>query len=379
MPTRKLLAELREWAANTMDDARISRVYFGADGALKLVVTTVTKGEAELVQRKFKELRDKHLAADAPRGDSQRPVAPAGARVLVGVLLQPPKEAPETFGGSLTAHLRNEVAGDQKKWHGVLIERGLFDAEGRYTLRGVVDNAQQNGELAKLLDGLKSDPQWAEFFREPANKPALDVVPLRDLLDRVKRVAPAYPEFDGLRIESARYDADANLIFEATVAGALADEPAKLLAKLIRDHKDYRRRAPKRVKIVRTGGPAAPGGDDGFSMATGAKLLNGTDEKKAQAWLDSALLNYANESGVWYLSAYQNYLKGDTELVRRDLFRVIELEGALAPNGTAQRNRRYESLKNLQGKARNELDALWLEYLREVKDGAKRITMTKEK
>ena len=58
---------------------------------------------------------------------------------------------------------------------------------------------------------------------------------------------------------------------------------------------------------------------------------------------------------------------------------MIELEGPIEFNGTAQRKRRYEAAKNIQGKVRNELESLWLDYFREVKDGAKRMTMTKEK
>lgn len=365
--TKKLLAELREWAASTMDDARVARVYYGAGGALTLDAKTVTKGEAEQVQRKFQELIGKHLA-------------PASSQLPGAVNAPAPAANVSTFGASLTAHLRKEMTSDPKEWAGVLIERGFFDAENRYTLRGLVDSAKQNDQLAKLLDGLKGNPKWGEFFAAAPNEPAFEVMPLSSLLERVKRVTPAYPEFDGVRIESARYDADVNLIFDATAVGKVGAAPAQLLAKLIREHKDYKRHAPAgtQVKIVAVGEPVA-GDRDRFSLAAGAKLLEGTDEKKTRAWLDGAVLNFANESGVWYLSAYHHYLKGDTELVRRDLHRMVELEDARALNGAAQRTRRYEAVKNLQGKERNDLDALWQECLREAKDGPKRITMTKEK
>lgn len=367
--TAKVLGELREWAATTTDDARVSRVYFAADGALKLEARTVAAGEAEQVQKKFKGLVAKHLAAELPGGgDTMRP---------------PPAADVKTFGASLTAHLRKEMAADQKKWSGVLIERGFFDAANRYTLRGVVDNAKQNDDLAKLVEALKSDPKLAEFYQDAPNKPVLDVVPLGDLLDRVKRVAPAYPEFDRVRIESARYDADVNLVFDAITVGPKVDDAAAaLLAKLIRDHKDFRRRAPadKQVKIVRTGGPPNVDGEgDAFSVAAGAKLLAGGDEKKIRAWLDGALLRYPNESGVWFLSAYHHHTKGDAELVRRDLFRVIGLEGPVGLTAAGQRKRRYENTNTLQGKERNELDALVTECLRAIADGAKPITLTKDK
>ena len=361
VPTGKLLAELREWAAATTDDVRLSRVYFAADGGLKLEAKAVTKPDAAKLEKKFAELAAKHLPA--PTSDARPPAAEVG-----------------TLAAGLTAHLRTEMAGDQKKWNGVLIERGHFDAADRYTLRGVVETAAQNDELVKLLAALKSDPKWAEFFAPEPNKPALDVVPLSELLARVKRVAPAYPAFDGVRIESARYDADTNLIFEASAAGKLEAEPAALLAKLLRDSERYKRRAPadKQVKIVRVGGAAAADPQAGdFSVTLGAKLLAADDEKKAKAWIDSALFHHPNESGVWFLSAYYHHARGDAELARRDLFRVIALEGEF--NGSAQRKRRYEAAKDIQGKTRNELETLWLDCFREAKDGAKPLAITKEK
>ena len=92
-------------------------------------------------------------------------------------------------------------------------------------------------------------------------------------------------------------------------------------------------------------------------------------------------MHYPNESAVWFLSARYNFLNSDEtaesrrELVKRDLYRVIELEGPLAFNGPAQRKRRYEAAKDFQGTARVDLEALWLDAFREVKDGGKPITL----
>ena len=98
-------------------------------------------------------------------------------------------------------------------------------------------------------------------------------------------------------------------------------------------------------------------------------------------WLDAALLHYPNEAAVWFLSAQYNFLYGDEnpgrrhQMVRRDLFRTIDLEGVLAFNGPAQRKRRYEAARDFQGTARNELEELWLKCFREAKDGAKPLTL----
>jgi hypothetical protein len=205
---------------------------------------------------------------------------------------------------------------------------------------------------------------------------------MAEMLNRVKRVTPAYPAFDGVRIESARYDEKGNLVFDAHIVGVLDRDAVPLLAKLLRDHPTYRRRAPadKLVRIVQISGPAYS--DDQvatFSLAYGAQLLAKGEMTKAKEWLDVGLLHYPNVSAVWFLSAYYNFLNDDSELVARDLQRVIELEGTLGFNGPAQRKRRYEYAKDLQGTKRNALEGIWLLRFREVKDGAKPITLTPPK
>lgn len=386
VPTAKLMADMRAWTVATKDDLKLQRLYFPDDlaavqkkyfvesGGLVLLYRPSNAADAKDVEAEFKRLLKVHLETGVP-GGAPAPAAPPGAD----------KEAPLP---SLTAHLRKEMATDQKKWNGVLIERGYFDEQNRYTVRGVVDVAAQNEQLAGLIDGLKADPKWADYFDPSPVKPALDVIPMSELLDRVKRVTPAYGTFDGVRIESARYDANVNLIFDAHIVGQLDRDAAPLLAKLLRDNPKFKRRAPadKQVRIVRAAGPGYS--DDqvaDFSMALGAKLLSKAgaskaDGDKAKAWLDVAVLHYPNEAGVWFLSAYYNFaVVKDEELARRDLYRMIALEGPLAFNGPAQRKRRYETARDLQGTVRTDLEALWLECFREVKDGGKPITMTPKK
>jgi hypothetical protein len=371
--TPKLLADLRAWAAAGIDDVRLPRLYFAADSGLRLRSQTVTRADGDRVLAKFKELVPTFLPP-VPGEPSKFP---------------DPAAEPSLFPAGLTARLRTEMAGDQKKWNGVLIERGYFDAGDRYAIRGVVDSAGQNDALGELLKALAGDGgQYGDYFAPPPAPPALEVIPMGELLDRVKRVTPAYAAFDGVRVESARYDADGNLIFQAHIVGRPDRDAAPLLAKLIRDNPKYRRRAPadRQVLLARADGPGYSDGQVGdFSIALGAKLLakaNGSKEDKAKAkeWLDVAVLNYPNEAAVWFLSAYYNFtVARDDELTRRDLYRVIDLEGPLAFNGPSQRKRRYEAARDFQGAVRNDLEALWLECFREVRDGAKPITLAAKK
>ncbi|MBM3982492.1 MAG: hypothetical protein FJ304_19925 [Planctomycetes bacterium] len=387
VPTAKLMADMRAWTVATKDDLKLQRLYFPDDlaavqkrffvesGGLVLLYRPSNAADAKDVEAEFKRLLKVHLESGVPGGPPAPPAVPPAAD----------KEAPLP---SLTAHLRKEMAGDQKKWNGVLIERGYFDEQNRYTVTGVVDAAGQNDELVKLIDGLKDDPKWADYFAPVPQKPALDVVPMSALLDRVKRVAPAYGAFDGVRIESARYDANVNLIFDAHIVGQIDRDAAPLLAKLIRENPTFKRRAPadKQVRVVRGTGPSYSDDQVGdFSLAIGAKLLakagaSQSDRDKAKTWLDVAVLHYPNEAAVWFLSAHYHFaVAKDEELARRDLYRVVALEGPLAFNGPAQRKRRYDAAKDFQGQTRTELEALWLECFREVKDGGRPITMTPKK
>jgi hypothetical protein len=351
--TPKLLDELRTWAADNLDDVRLPRLYFAADGGLTLPCQTVSKEDEKKAEAMFQALAKKYLPDAAPKIESS------------------------TFPASLTAHVRTLMTGDQKKWYGVLVERGYFDAGNHFAIRGVVDTPAQNEALVKLFDELKADARWAAYFTPAPAKPALDVIPIKELLDRVKRVTPAYAAFDGIRVESARYDASANLIFDAQTAGTPSPDAAPLLTKLLADSKYKRRVATgKKVMIVPKAGAGTKSDQlANLSLGFSAKALAAGETDKAKEWLDAGMLHYPNESAVWFLSAYSNHLSGDRELVRRDLFRVIELEGSLRFDGPAQRKRRYEAAKDLQGAKRTELEALWLECFKEAKDGAKPMTL----
>jgi hypothetical protein len=362
-------------------------------GGLVLVYQVADANDLKAVEAEFGRLFQKHF----PQGISE--IKLAGVTAPLAAPTEDLKDKEPLLPG-LTAEVRKIMAGDQKLWYGVLIERGYFDANDQYTLAGVVDAEEQNAELATLLKRMAGEPKWKEtYFKSyagadlPPRAPKLTVISMSKMLDRIQRVTPAYSAFDGVRITSVKYDEKANLVFEAHAVGQVIPEVVGKLADLLVKHPLYSRRviqpeqAPPKVRIKPVSGPAYA--DDqvaNFSLAFGAKLLDkanvsAADKAAAKAWLDVALLHYPNEAAVWFLSAQYNFLYGDEdkasrlELVRRDLYRVVDLEGLLAFNGPSQRKRRYEAAKDFQGTARNELEALWLECFREVKDGGQPITL----
>ncbi len=384
----KVMADLREWVIRTKDDLKIERLYFPTDLAalrrkyqvdadgLVLVYHPSSAADVKDVENEFRRL----MKAEIPDGI---PATPGGSAKTVA---PPDPRDREPLLPSLTAFLRKALASDQKKFNGVVIERGYFDEKGRYVLVGVLDRSEQKVELGKLLTRLEGMPKWEEYFRIQPTRLAFAVIPMAQMLARVTRVTPAYPVFDGIRIDSANYDGTGNLVFGAHVVGELDRDAAPQLARLLADHPLYRRRAPagKRVVIERTSG--SPYSDDqlaNFSLALGGKLLSKAhaskeDDAKAREWLDMAMLHHPYESGVWFLDAYYNFaVAKDEELARRDLYRVIDAEGTLAFNGPAQRRRRYDAAKDLQGPTRIKLENFWLICFAEVKDGAKPMTLGK--
>ena len=76
------------------------------------------------------------------------------------------------------------------------------------------------------------------------------------------------------------------------------------------------------------------------------------------------------------MSAYFHHLKGDKELVRRDLFRMIAIEGDL---DSLLRKRRFAAAKDLQGPKRDALEKLEQQCWEEAKKGVKPITLVPTK
>jgi hypothetical protein len=407
---RELHAELRQWAAEKLDETRLARLYFDENGWLTLTCDSPTPGVDALAKAELKRRAATHgvpvappAAAPAPEGMGGVPPAtvfisaqepkkpadpkkqPAGPDPLVKPSAAPLKR-------SLTAFLQEQITDPKAtKWDAVLIERGFFNDKNQFTLRGVVNTEAQKTELSKLLAALAKDAEWANYFTPaPAAEPDLEVIPMGKLVERVARVAPAYDVFDGVRVTGAKYvfEKDAKgapgqtLVFVAHLVGRTdRDAPATLRALIAEDAKVFGRRLPqgRTIRFEKAPGQVAASDELGdLSIAYAAQALDRGEMAKAKEWIELGQLHHPGESAVWFLSAYYNHLRGDEELVRRDLYRTIAVEGRLDANNS-QRKRRYAAAKDLQGEKRDELEKLWLKCWKEVKDGAKPIKFAKEK
>jgi hypothetical protein len=369
--TPKLLRELRAWVRTTRDDVRLSRLYFGPDGGLKLQCEAPTDQDFEAVQGQLRGMTPES-AVPVPKAEK---------------LPLPVVEA--TTIPALTPYFRQQLAHDaQKRWATVLLERGYFDDSGRYNLLGVADSKDQIQALTDFLQSFAADPKWKAYFtpsRPPGELLSLEVIPLAELVARVQRVLPADPKFDGVQIVAASYDAEANLVFSARVVGQPPlDDARQLLAKLIAQHPRYSRRLAKSAKpgqtrlklVVLPPEPPPPANErPELSVGFAAAALAAGDLVKAKRWIDTGLLHLPQESAIWFLSAYYHLLQGDSELVRRDLLRMIDLESDLNLNGSVARKRRYLATANLQGEKRDELEKLGQKYSKEAKQTPRTITL----
>jgi len=103
-----------------------------------------------------------------------------------------PVTEPSLFQPVLPLVSRKEMAGDQKKWNGVLIERGYFDAGGQYTLRGVRGHrgGQNDALVATVRPTSRRNRSSRTTSRLWRTSPALEVISDDRTTRARKRVTP---------------------------------------------------------------------------------------------------------------------------------------------------------------------------------------------
>jgi hypothetical protein len=393
-----LHSALRKWVTARLDDIRLTRLYFNEEGRLALICDMPAGDDKDLalVEAELKaQLGTFRLPQPVSRPPIQEPIVKTG---------------PDTFKGSLTKHLQTLVTDPKNsKWIEVLIERGFFNDKNQYVVRGVVESEEQKKQLTEYIDSLKSDPEWSAYFKFPVAPTELDVIPMAAMVARVQRVTPAYPVFDGVRIMGAKYvyitddksgfAGGLNLVFTAHAVGKPnLYECRVLLADLISKHPSYSRRLAKssnprfpklRIQDVPEQQVSSQAQMASFANGYGASYLARAQSAsfferlynlvQAKEWINEGLLYNPDHSSIWFLNAYFHFTAGDMELTKRDLYRAIAIEEPLGFDGGDQRRRRYDVAKDLQGEKRDALEKLWLECWKEVKNGAKPMTMVPAK
>jgi len=368
--TRKLLAEVREWACTNVDDLLLSRLYFKPDEKGDVKLSLVGRyAEAGTNTQALEEFRR------ASRGYFDNDEATLKT-LAIGM---------DPFPG-LTAHLRALVLADQKTWAGVLVERGCFEENGKYTVRGVADTQGQREKMTQVLDEEKANPRWDGYsLKDPGYSVRLDVVPMQPMLDRLKRVAPGYAGFDHLELTKVAQQPKGGLTFSADSFEPSDSEWAGKTAKWLLDmHPDWKRRSKGGVKIEAARKADQSAESSWLAPALAAEAMAQGNLPKARLYIDSAVRHHPGSSGTWYLSALYHSHTGDRELVRRDMYRVIQIEKELVPTGGAfrddERERRYGIAEKIgPGDTRSSAELMEVALRREMRDGRKQIQLIEEK
>jgi hypothetical protein len=364
--TNLLLAELRAWAAENVDDLLLSRMNFNPDGKLTLHITSPNDDVDGKVHEEFK---------------SRAAVLPYFKKHDGEEFLTHKKRFSESF----ISFLRKMVELDQKTWEGVLIERGFFrfdsDPHGVYTIAGVTDREEQPAALLRFIQAQQADKKWAEYLGVTPDRVQMDVLPLAPMLDRLKRVCPGYVEFDSVELTGVVQQPSKGLVFSGNrfnpnVKLDLAGKKAELLLK---SHPQWKRRARDGVTFDMPPRTFLNDESRWLRPYIAADALARFDFSRAHAELKSLIRHSPDSVAIWYLSAIYHLAIGDDELVRRDLTRVIMMETERVPGaGLSSNEDRQERLaltERIQGARRANVDRLELDLRRKIGDGASQIKL----
>lgn len=387
--TQGVLAELGDWTAATLDDVRVERIYFDPAGKLTLKATAASKEDGAKLDAQFRVLLGRYeilkkLDESRMAVVSAEPPVEKIAPVEVGANIA-------AFTSSLTTDLQKFLADHARedKYRGILIGRGYFDRRqgNRYSLNVIVDERKQEAAVRDLVKDFAAKPAYAGYLGKDEN-PILSVeeISLRKLVGQLREVMPAYPLFDGFRVDDAVHDAQRNLVL--IVAGVGTPDPLEpkakekdpigdvrqTLKKMLDDHPVWRKRSAVRADsrlVVEYGSPSGPVSfnyDLGPLTAIHGTRAVFTDRGEMRAQVRTALMHNPNNSTLWYLSAAFNILDKREDLAMRDLRRVVllEKEPEIYDFAVEAKKARIQVLEPFQGTMRHRvedlLDKAFLDY-----------------
>ena len=371
VPIALLLSEVRRWAVDESeyDDVLLRRLYFDKGGKLTL------KGKYARSEAKA-DVREKVIEQFKRRVEAGSAFAGKG----ISFDEKPSEETFTPFAAGFTTFLRAMVEADQKKWAGVLLEHGYFTDRGAYGIRGLADRDDQPELLAQVIKDESKNPRWEGYFDASPNPIDIKVMPLAPMLARLKRVAPGYEAFDHLEFTGVVQHTKDGLVFSADAfTNSGSDLAVRTADWLLKKHPDWKRRAKPGVKIKSTVQADTSDESRWLNPFYTAEALAKNKMPQAKLSLASTTRHFPGSSGTWYLSALYNSCLGDRELVRRDLYRVIQLEGQLVPSRNSYRNdsrtSRYDLAEKVHGPERAVVETLepWLR--REMRDGRPQIQL----
>lgn len=397
LDTDRLLADLRSWAADTLEEAWIERLYFDAKNVVTVQGIVANKDDLTAIKARVLQLLRAHPQF---RGRAQLDGAIAGRERppqttrLVSLQAFPSvgDEPGMDFGSrpAIAPRLRTLVqlpadggARPSRRWDGVLIRRGCYTPEGKFGLHGLCDSAAQRQELTAFLAGIDDQAPYRDALRQGIDLAGLRVVPLAPMLERIRAVLPAYPRFDRLTVESAAQDVENRLVLRVNVAGrSPAAEAAEVVRKQLLEQETWRRRAEAGLRwdvVGRQPIDVALATDQRQRAAADLReampgpvltvASDSTSYEQAIQRLTTALRHDPDDSTSWYLRAMYYLLNGDEAQARRDLRRMHLLEQD-TQIGRVRRGERLKTCEPLQGDVRRRLEQLYRQVVLDVKRNA---------
>ena len=387
--TQAVLIELADWAAATLDDVRVERIHFDSAGKLLLKATAASKDDSAKLDAQFRTLLGRYEILK--KLDESRMVVAAAEPPAEKVAPVEASTNLATFAGSLTADLQKFLAehAREDKYRGILIARGFFDRKqgNRYSLNVIVDERKQESTVRELVKEFAAKPAYAGYLGKDEN-PILSVeeISLRKLTGQLREVMPAYPLFDGFRVDDVVHDAQRNLVLIVAGVGtpdvleAKAKEKDPIanvrhtLKKMLDDHPVWRKRSAVRAEsrlVFLYGSPSGPVAfnyDLGPLTATLAARAVLSDRGELRNQVRTALMHNPSNSTLWYLSAAFHVVDKREDLALRDLRRVVllEKEPEIDDHAVESKKARTLALEPFQGKERHRveylLDKAFLDY-----------------
>ena len=380
----KVLAGLKEYAADALEEVIVDRLFFDEFGLLNVSAMSPQPPVAKkLLLDKLPQLL---VAAPGFGGKARLSIEPGDE--AVGFLPAVPEVAMAKIE-SILAALREEVQWpanglgkkQDRKWDGMLITRCYYTPARKFGVQGLCDGDAQRVSFAAHLNELSARGPFRDPLARGVELGRLRAAPLAPMVAYLRTQLSSEEDFDGLSLADTFQDVNGRLLLRVDLVGPLPlvrqTRAEKLIGDLVEKRSEWSERVgggtglmirsriaqdPElAVSVIRRAtadlglalAACPPGGPKWRPAGIPAQDYFAV----TAAQLDRARLHAPGDSTLWYLRAIINVLSDDDEAAERDARRVSRIEGDKAA-GKGKRQRRLGLIERVQGEARRLTEGL---------------------
>lgn len=383
---------LRVWAAQNLDETWIERLFFDEGGRLAVKGFTASEEARSKIEVKLRELMSNNPVlggssslrgdlGDSQLADDEQQVRKPSSR-LINVDIKKVNTPKIVQIRSRIAPGEHTSLPPDPTYDGIKIDRCYYDAHGTFVITGLLDQPIQERFLKAVIEELALTSEWQQHLPRDwrLDMESFKVMPLKPMLDRLRRIMPALELFDGIVVERAYHDAGDRLVLAcSTVGNPDTIEASRLMEKLLNTHPEWKRRVSTGALIISTrslprdeawayqtvsraisniskfmlNAQKSESGTDQSGRSHSASCQNeaprlGADLDATIALLDSAILHNPKDATAWFVRAMCHLAVNDEELAERDAFRVLAIERSIYYDQRSHLRR----LERLQGNLR---------------------------